>query len=41
MTDMFRHFYPDAVDEYTRRSYRAGARARNVGRRIDYFMLSA
>lgn len=41
LTDMFRHFSPDEVDEYTRWSYRAGARARNVWRRIDYFMLSA
>ena len=40
LTDMFRHFSPDALDEYTRWSYRAGARARNVWRRIDYFMLS-
>ena len=30
LTDMFRHFYPDALDEYTWWSYRAGARPRNV-----------
>lgn len=41
LTDMFRHFYPDKLDEYTWWSYRGGARQRNVGRRIDYFMLSA
>lgn len=41
LTDMFRHFEPEKLDEYTRWSYRAGARARNVWRRIDYFMLSA
>lgn len=40
LTDMFRHFSPEKLDEYTRWSYRAGARARNVWRRIDYFMLS-
>lgn len=40
LTDMFRHFHPDMIDEYTRWSYRAWARARNVWRRIDYFMLS-
>jgi len=40
LADMFRHFSPDVIDEYTRWSYRAGARARNVWRRIDYFMLS-
>lgn len=40
LTDMFRYFAPDEIDEYTRRSYRAGARDRNVWRRIDYFMLT-
>jgi len=40
LTDMFRHYNPDQTDEYTWRSYRAGARDRNVGRRIDYFMLT-
>ncbi len=40
LTDMFRHYHPEKIDEYTRWSYRAGARERNVGRRIDYFMLS-
>lgn len=38
--DVFRHFYPDARDHYTWRSYRAGARPRNVGRRLDYFRVS-
>jgi len=40
LVDMFRYFSPDVIDEYTRWSYRAGARLRNVWRRIDYFMLS-
>jgi exodeoxyribonuclease-3 len=40
MTDLFRHFEPDTTDEYTRRSYRAGARDRNVWRRIDYATVS-
>lgn len=37
--DMWRHLNPDEVDSYTRRSYRWWARYRNVGRRIDYFMV--
>ena len=40
LTDMYRHFYPDTIDEYTWWSIRSGARARNVGRRLDYFMLT-
>ena len=38
--DSFRHFYPQAKDRYSWWSYRAGARQRNVGWRIDYFCLS-
>ncbi len=38
-TDSFRHFHPDAV-AYTYWSYRFKARERNVGWRIDYFLLS-
>jgi exodeoxyribonuclease-3 len=38
--DVFRHFSPEARDKYTWRSYRAGARQRNVGRRLDYFRVS-
>jgi exodeoxyribonuclease-3 len=30
MIDVFRHFHPEMVDEYTWRSYRGGARDRNV-----------
>lgn len=40
MIDVFRDFYPDMTDKYTRWSYRAGARPRNVGRRLDYACVS-
>ena len=39
-TDTFRHLYPDLEGAYTWWSYRAGARERNVGWRIDYFIVS-
>ena len=38
--DSFRHVNPDKV-KYSWWSYRAGARERNVGWRIDYFMVSS
>ncbi len=38
--DTFRHHYPDLTDAYSWWSYRAGARQRNVGWRIDYFGVS-
>lgn len=39
-TDSFRYLYPDKTDAYSWWSYRAGARGRNVGWRIDYFVVS-
>ena len=39
-TDSFRSLYPDKRDAYSWWSYRAAARSRNVGWRIDYFLLS-
>ena len=38
--DTFRYFYPDRRDAYSWWSYRGGARDRNVGWRIDYFLAS-
>lgn len=38
--DTFRHLYPDLENAYSWWSYRAGARARNIGWRIDYFVVS-
>ncbi len=39
-TDTFRYLYPDTTDAYSWWSYRMQARERNVGWRIDYFLVS-
>ena len=39
-TDSFRYLFPDTVDAYSWWSYRFCARAKNVGWRIDYFLVS-
>lgn len=39
-TDSFRYLYPDRTDAYSWWSYRMKARERNVGWRIDYFLVS-
>ncbi|MBR6478232.1 MAG: exodeoxyribonuclease III [Lachnospiraceae bacterium] len=38
--DSFRYLYPDAKDAYSWWSYMGNARAKNVGWRIDYFVVS-
>ncbi|HHX36777.1 MAG TPA: exodeoxyribonuclease III [Clostridiaceae bacterium] len=39
-TDTFRYFYPDVTERYSWWTYRFGARKRNAGWRIDYFVVS-
>ena len=38
--DSYRYLHPDTTKAYSWWSYRGGARARNVGWRIDYFLVS-
>lgn len=38
--DTFRHLHPDATGAYSWWSYRGRAREKNVGWRIDYFLIS-
>lgn len=38
--DTFRHFYPDMKEAYSWWSYRNRAREKNIGWRIDYFLVS-
>lgn len=38
--DAFRHLHPAQKDTYSWWSYRTAAKARNIGWRIDYFMVS-
>lgn len=38
--DTFRLKYPETPEQYSWWSYRGGARERNVGWRIDYFLVS-
>ncbi|WP_218095489.1 exodeoxyribonuclease III [Paenibacillus solanacearum] len=39
-TDTFRHMYPERTDAYTWWSYMPKVRERNIGWRIDYFLVS-
>ncbi|PCJ24591.1 MAG: exodeoxyribonuclease III [Flavobacteriales bacterium] len=40
LVDTFRHLHPTKTEAYSWWSYRGGARDRNVGWRIDYFLVS-
>jgi exodeoxyribonuclease III len=40
LADSFRSLYPDSKERYSWWSYRAGARSKNIGWRIDYFLIT-
>jgi len=40
LADTFRRLHPDATERYSWWSYRAGARSKNIGWRIDYFLVT-
>lgn len=40
LADTFRRLYPDETERYSWWSYRTGGRSKNVGWRIDYFLVS-
>jgi exodeoxyribonuclease-3 len=40
LADTFRCLYPDETERYSWWSYRAGTRSKNIGWRIDYFLVS-